>query len=127
MSYHSDLDYECHSCGEHFLPFRLATGCPRCGTTAREISGIVEETLEALRWHEYDHPGAYGLFSLADRYILFASEAAGTVKPGDNPTEVALRSTSRMEVGREHHQAHLCKFLETILPTVIEKKFQDSP
>ena len=127
MSYHSDLNYKCHSCSEPFLPFKPAMACPRCFTTASEESRIVEETLEALKWHEYDHPGAYRLLSLADSYILFASEVAGTIKPGDNPTEVALRCTSQMAAGSEHHQGHLCKFLVTILPTVIEMKYLNHP
>jgi len=124
MSYHSDLDYECQRCGERFLPFEPAMNCPRCLTAASEKSAIVEETLKALRSHDYDHPGAYIILSLADSYIMFASEVAGTVEPGDDPTEVALRCTSQMAAGREHHQGHLCKFLVTILPTVIEMKFQ---
>ena len=123
MSYHSDLDYKCHCCGERFLPFRSAMSCPRCHTAASEESAIVEEVLEALKWHGYDHPGAFGVFSTADSYILLASAVAGTVEPGDDPIEVALRSTSQMEAGREHHQGHLCKFLQTILPAVIERKF----
>jgi hypothetical protein len=125
MSYHSDLDYKCQHCGEPFLPFGSAMNCPRCFTTAGEKSAIIEETLEALKWHDYDHPGAYIILSLADSYIMFASEVAGTVKPGDDPTEIALRCTSQMAAGREHHKGHLCKFLETILPTVIEMKFQN--
>jgi hypothetical protein len=100
MSYHSDLDYACQHCGERYLPFGSAMNCPRCFTAASEKSEIVEETLEALRWHDYDHPGAYSIPSLADSYILFASEVAGTVNPVDDPTEVALRCTSQMEAGR---------------------------
>ena len=124
MSYHSDLSYKCHNCDEPFLPFKDAMACPRCLTVANEASTIVEETLEALKWHDYDHPGAYVVLSVADSYILLASEVAGTVESGDDPAEVALRCTSEMATGHEHHRGHLCKFLATILPTVIEWKFK---
>jgi hypothetical protein len=124
MSYHSTIeDYNCGNCGKGFLPFKASMNCPNCDDRATKESGIIEDTLEALKWHEHDHPGGYGVFSLADSYILFASEVSGNVEPDDDPVRIARRFTVRVEEGDAHLKLHLSRFLEEILPTVIEKKF----
>jgi hypothetical protein len=124
MSYHSELDYICQNCGQSFLPFSSSMICPECDTEASEVSSIIQETLEALKWHGYDHPGAYAALSRGDSYILLASEVAGRVKQGVDPREEAQFHASQMNLRSEGLRSHLSKFLEEILPTIIEQKFK---
>jgi hypothetical protein len=103
MSYHSTVpDYSCEECGEEFLPFHASMHCPKCDTKAAEETYIVQDTLEALEWHKYQQPMAYGVFTLADSYIHFALRVSAQVEFNDDPVKLARMVTLRVADGDDH-------------------------
>lgn len=121
MTYHSNVNYECNSCKQPYIPFKEEIACPRCNTTAEETIPIVDEVLEFLKNYGFKTPEVWGIFSLGDTYILTAAQAISSMPEQANPREFARNFAKKLTPKHRYLEDHIAGFLEEVLTKVGEK------
>ena len=136
MTIHAFTDYECKFCHLAFIPLPTARICPKCGRKSHKVfHDFRERTLQSASFNlAKDNsfiPGAWGMFTIGDRYYWLAfqflqfTSSYTNVKDKDllNKTfsekkahELAAKFVDKLNFGKEKYRAaHMEAFFSSLL------------